>query len=231
MLNELLKKTRSYRSFDPNAEVSEELLLEFIDNARIAAATMNLQPLKYRLVTSREEMAKLLPLTRWAAVLGIKLSGESESPAIEVQPGYYEEPTEIFTMPEQTTSWWQSMFEEETEPATEASTAPAQSTTLAEKVTEITEIVTEVTTLIGAQISDVFKMPKAPKYIPPDTSINFDKASIASYKYDPDGNYYYTDDKNAWQSNFGFNEGYDSMAPLTMMVYDTVRTKFNYGGK
>ena len=70
------------------------------------------------------------------AVLGIELSGESESPAIEVQPGYYEEPTEIFTMPEQTTSWWQSIFEEETEPATEASTVPAQSTTLTEKVTE-----------------------------------------------------------------------------------------------
>lgn len=80
MLNELLKKSRSYRSFKPDIEVSEELLLEFIDNARIAAATMNLQPLKYRLVTSREEMAKLLPLTRWAAVLGIKLPPENHEP-------------------------------------------------------------------------------------------------------------------------------------------------------
>ena len=45
-------------------------------------------------------------------------------------------------------------------------------------------------------------MPKAPKYIPPDSKIDFDKAKIASYKYDPEGNYYYTDDKACWQSNF-----------------------------
>jgi hypothetical protein len=100
-----------------------------------------------------------------------------------------------------------------------------------EEITEVTEIITEVTELIGAQFSEVFDMPKAPKYIPPDVDVDFDKTAIASYKYDPDGNYYYTDDKEAWQSNFGFNEGYDSMAPVTMMFYDTVRTKFNYGGK
>lgn len=80
MLSELLKKTRSYRSFDPEVEVSEELLLEFIDNARISSATMNLQPLKYRLVTSPDEMAKLLPLTRWASVLGIKLPPDGHEP-------------------------------------------------------------------------------------------------------------------------------------------------------
>ena len=97
--------------------------------------------------------------------------------------------------------------------------------------TTVTEKITQITTVISQQFSKVFDMPKAPKYIPPDTDINFDKASIASYKYDPDGNYYYTDDKKAWQSNFGFNEGYDSMAPLTMMVYDTVRTKFVYDNK
>lgn len=97
--------------------------------------------------------------------------------------------------------------------------------------TTVTEKITQITTVISQQFSKVFDMPKAPKYIPPDTDINFDKASIASYKYDPNGNYYYTDDKNAWQSNFGFNEGYDSMAPLTMMVYDTVRTKFVYDNK
>ncbi len=80
MLNDLLRKTRSCRSFDPKVEVSEELLLEFIDNARIAAATMNLQPLKYRLISTADEMAKLLPLTRWATVLGIKLPPEGHEP-------------------------------------------------------------------------------------------------------------------------------------------------------
>lgn len=107
-------------------------------------------------------------------------------------------------------------------PSTEAGTAQSQ------PLTDATEKVTQLTTLINKAFSDSFTMPKAPKYIPPDTDINFDTASIASYKYDPDGNYYYTDDKNAWQSNFGFNKGYDSMAPITMMYYDTVRTEFTY---
>lgn len=183
-------------------------------------------------------VAVVVAIIAIVAVLGIKLSEGGDSPAIEVQPGYYEQPLSTdannFTIPEPTTlSWWESMFnsENETETQAETTTLPAEETTLLEEMTELTEMVTQVTELIGTEFSEVFKMPKAPKYIPPDTDINFDKASIASYKYDPDGNYYYTDDKNAWQSNFGFNEGYDSMAPVTMMFYDTVRTKFNYGGK
>ena len=183
-------------------------------------------------------VAVVVAIIAIVAVLGIKLSEGGDSPAIEVQPGYYEQPLSTdandFTMPEPTTlSWWESMFNSENQSETQAETTtlPEEETTLLEELTEVTEIITEVTQVIGAEFSKVFKMPRAPKYIPPETDINFDKASIASYKYDPDGNYYYTDDKNAWQSNFGFNEGYDSMAPVTMMIYDTVRTKFNYGGK
>lgn len=79
--------------------------------------------------------------------------------------------------------------------------------------------------------SQVFTLPPAPIYYPPDVDINFDTTALASYKFDPDGNFYYTDDKDCWQKNFGFNEGYDSMAPLGMMNYDTVRTKFVYDGQ
>ena len=74
-------------------------------------------------------------------------------------------------------------------------------------------------------------MPTAPKYVQPDTDIDFETAKVLSYKYDPDGGYFYTDDKECWQKNFGFNEGYDSMAPLGMMNYDTVRVKFTYDNK
>lgn len=179
------------------------------------------------------------------AVLAVKMNGES-SPAIDAEPDTYRnyhdqteytepvfndftfagsETTEPSTLPVQSSDFAEVLS---TVPATDIPSTQEVtvqvSTTLAEKVTQIT-------TVINQQFSQVFDMPKAPKYIPPDTDINFDKASIASYKYDPDGNYYYTDDKNAWQSNFGFNEGYDSMAPLTMMVYDTVRTKFVYDNK
>ena len=73
MLNDLLVKCRSFRSFDPDKKIPEELLLKFIDNARISAATRNLQPLKYRIVTSVEELAKCNPELRYAASLGIKL--------------------------------------------------------------------------------------------------------------------------------------------------------------
>ncbi len=127
-------------------------------------------------------------------------------------------------------------------PSKAASETPAAETSTAksgEKITEkITDRVTtavntaaELTTFVNAKFSEVFTMPHAPKYIPPDSKIDFDKAKIASYKYDPEGNYYYTDDKACWQSNFGFNEAYDRLAVVGVIYYDTVRTKFTYGGK
>ncbi len=180
-----------------------------------------------------------------AAILGVKMSN-GNNPAIDSESDtYYDyQNSTSYTYPDYneftyaesgTTYPEQSLtFPEEitTNPVTENPTTlpTAEETTVAQPTT-IAEKITQITTVISGQFSKVFDMPKAPKYIPPALNINFDTASIASYKYDPDGNYYYTDDKNAWQSNFGFNEGYDSMAPVTMMFYDTVRTKFVYGGK
>lgn len=180
------------------------------------------------------------------AVLAVKMNSP-ESPSIDVSPDSYTEyqPYTEATYP---------VYNDFTFNEAETTTIPVQSSAFAEVFTTVpvsdvpstvpsseeistvvpttlVEKVTQITTVINQQFSQVFEMPKAPKYIPPDTDINFDKASIASYKYDPNGNYYYTDDKKAWQSNFGFNEGYDSMAPVTMMYYDTVRTKFVYDNK
>ncbi len=115
-------------------------------------------------------------------------------------------------------------------PAAETSTAKSGEK-ITDRVTTAVQAVTELTTLVNAKFSEVFTMPHAPKYIPPDSKIDFDKAKIASYKYDPEGNYYYTDDKACWQSNFGFNEAYDRLAVVGVIYYDTVRTKFTYGGK
>lgn len=119
-------------------------------------------------------------------------------------------------------------------PAAETSTAKSGekiTEKITDRVTTAVQAVTELTTLVNAKFSEVFTMPHAPKYIPPDSKIDFDKAKIASYKYDPEGNYYYTDDKACWQSNFGFNEAYDRLAVVGVIYYDTVRTKFTYGGK
>lgn len=173
-----------------------------------------------------------------AAVLGVKMANGG-SPSAEPVDGtaYYEQSTERtqtypvysetrFDAPTSVSIPSMSVGESETTPvaSTQAGTQQ-ESTTLTEKVTQLT------TLIVNQAFSQAFKMPQAPKYIPPDTDIDFDTASIASYKYDPDGNYYYTNDKDCWQYNFGFNEGYDSMAPVTMMYYDTVRTKFVYDNK
>ena len=54
---------------------------------------------------------------------------------------------------------------------------------------------------------------------------------FAGYRYNSAGDYYYTDDKDCWQKNAGYNEVYDNMAPMTGMFIDQVRIRFNYGGK
>ena len=48
------------------------------------------------------------------------------------------------------------------------------------------------------------------------------------YKYDVEGDFYYTDDKECWQSNAGYNEIYDNMAAFIMMNIDQVRIHFTY---
>ncbi len=178
------------------------------------------------------------------AVLTVKMNN-NDSPAIDAVPDIY---TTYRTQPDYSFPVYNDFVTDETVPTTDnvqssvlstvipavsatdiPSSIPASEST--SQAPSLTEIITQVSTVINHQFSQVFDMPKAPKYVPPDSDIDFDTASIASYKYDPDGNYYYTDDKNAWQSNFGFNEGYDSMAPVTMMYYDTVRTKFVYDNK
>ncbi len=49
------------------------------------------------------------------------------------------------------------------------------------------------------------------------------------YRYNAEGDYYYTDDKECWQENAGFNEIYDQMTPLTAMYIDVLRVRFTYG--
>lgn len=48
------------------------------------------------------------------------------------------------------------------------------------------------------------------------------------YRYDAEGDFYYTDDKDCWQSNAGYNEIYDNMAAFIMMNIDQVRIRFTY---
>lgn len=69
MLNELLLKNRSYRSFNESRKIKREELEKMISYARITPSSVNLQPLKYYLACEHETVSKIQPLTRWAGLL------------------------------------------------------------------------------------------------------------------------------------------------------------------
>lgn len=81
MFSDLVKKSRSKRSFSSEARLTERTLMELCDVARYTPAAMNLQPLKYRLVTDEREVARMTELTRWAASLTEKLPPEGKGPS------------------------------------------------------------------------------------------------------------------------------------------------------
>lgn len=68
-IKETIVETRSYRSFNPDAEVLREELVEMIDCARISASAANKQPLKYRICTDEAELSLMLENTRLGAML------------------------------------------------------------------------------------------------------------------------------------------------------------------
>ena len=81
LFKELADKNRSHREFVSGAKIPEELLIEWIANANHSPAAMNLQALKYKIITNTDKVARLLPLTRWAASLEKKLPPENHGPA------------------------------------------------------------------------------------------------------------------------------------------------------
>ncbi len=81
MIKDIVKQTRSYRSFDESRRISREELTELVDSARLTASTRNMQPLKYRLVHTPDECDTMLSLTGWAAGLkGTKLPPDGHAP-------------------------------------------------------------------------------------------------------------------------------------------------------
>lgn len=54
---------------------------------------------------------------------------------------------------------------------------------------------------------------------------------VLSYKYSYVDDYYYTNDKECWQYNFGFGKIYDIASPYLLLEYDYVRVFFTYGDK
>ena len=58
-----------------------------------------------------------------------------------------------------------------------------------------------------------------------------EKHQILSYQYSYIDDYYYTNDKEAWQYNFGFGKIYDIASPYLLLEYDYIRVFFIYEDK
>ena len=87
MLRDLVLKTRSYRRFHQDAAVSEAMLRELVDLARLSGSGGNLQPLKFMLSWEPDENARIFATLAWARYLkdwGGPAEGERPSAYIAV---------------------------------------------------------------------------------------------------------------------------------------------------
>ena len=58
-----------------------------------------------------------------------------------------------------------------------------------------------------------------------------EEKQVLSYQYNYIDDYYYTNDKEAWQYNFGFGKIYDFVSPYILLEYDYIRVFFTYQDK
>jgi nitroreductase len=69
MLEELIRRSRSYRRFDGSAMVSMRTLEELVALARLCPSAANAQPLRFILSADPESNARIFPHTAWAGYL------------------------------------------------------------------------------------------------------------------------------------------------------------------
>ena len=69
MLEDLIRKNRSYRRFYQDVPVALETLRALVNLARLSASGANLQPLKYVLSSNPGTNARIFSHTRWAGYL------------------------------------------------------------------------------------------------------------------------------------------------------------------
>lgn len=80
MIKELVDSSRSHREFKTGVSVPRERIESWIGNASHCPAAMNLQALKYKIITDTDGVKAVLPLTRWAAALDKKLPPKDHEP-------------------------------------------------------------------------------------------------------------------------------------------------------
>ncbi len=69
LFRELVTKCRSYRRFDGNVPVSEDVVRELVELACYVPSSRNLQPLRYIAVCEPSLVAALCPFLSWAGYL------------------------------------------------------------------------------------------------------------------------------------------------------------------
>jgi nitroreductase len=69
MLEEIVRKNRSYRKFYQDVSIKIETLRELVDLARLSASALNMQPLKYVLSCEPKKNALIFPNLGWAGYL------------------------------------------------------------------------------------------------------------------------------------------------------------------
>lgn len=69
MVDELIRKNRSFRRFHEEEQVEAETLMELVNLARLSASAGNKQPLKYILVNEPAMASDVFRNLRWAAYL------------------------------------------------------------------------------------------------------------------------------------------------------------------
>ena len=80
-VKDLIKQSRSYRSFDPCAPITRQQLIDFVECARFSPSSRTLQALKFRLVTNADECSAVLSHTRWAGLLAdLKIPPKGHEP-------------------------------------------------------------------------------------------------------------------------------------------------------
>jgi nitroreductase len=68
-LSDLISQTRSYRRFDESHRIDNDILVSFINLARLSASGANRQPLKYLIYNKNEDCAVVYPELIWAGYL------------------------------------------------------------------------------------------------------------------------------------------------------------------
>lgn len=95
-LENLVKKTRSYRRFDQSVPVSEEMLVGLIDMARLTGSAGNKQPLRYMVSTDQKMNSRIFPNLAWAGAL-------PDWPG----PDEGERPAAYIVIASEKESWWE----------------------------------------------------------------------------------------------------------------------------